>query len=254
MFGLVEMSKTIESKGSSLRDGPDLRRSPGFPGYRSSMKGSRNSVLKKPLSAENALNNIVSAQNKQESARKVRFEKVVRSLMNGIVKELGPENGRTISKKGIKKGLPPFTGPTNFSSGRMAGKYELSYRTVKDEKGNIKYIFTTKYGDPENPTEYHELWWDPMEEKMMKLDYRTAVQMGQERRYTTATSKEAHEAALFLRKELNDEKALENSRKELNEENALKAAAPETSTTEGGTRKRKQKNKQKTKKQRTNRK
>ena len=203
---------------------PPLRSSPGFAGPPSSMKDSPTSVPKGPLS--------------------VSFDIHTTSLINGIVKNLGPENGRTISKKGIKKGLPPFTGPTNFSLGRIAGKYKLSYRTEKDEKGNIiKYIFTTQYGDPENPTEYHELWWDPMEEKMMKLDYRTAVGMGLEPRYTYLTDKEARDAALSLRKELNDG-------------NALEAAPLGTSATEGGTRKRKQtrNRKQKTKKQRTNRK
>ena len=155
--------------------------------------------------------------------------------MNGIVKNLGPENGRTISKKGIKKGLPLFTGPTNFSLGRIAGKYTLSYRTEKDEKGNIiKYIFTTQYGDPENPTEYHELWWDPMEEKMMNIDYRTAIGMGLEPHYRYLTDKEARNAAVLLRKELNDE-------------NALEAAPLGTSATEGGRRTRKQKRNRKQK-------
>ena len=171
----------------------------------------------------------------------VSFDIHTTSLMNGIVKNLGPENGRTISKKGIKKGLPLFTGPTNFSLGRIAGKYTLSYRTEKDEKGNIiKYIFTTQYGDPENPTEYHELWWDPMEEKMMNIDYRTAIGMGLEPHYRYLTDKEARNAAVLLRKELNDE-------------NALEAAPLGTSATEGGRRTQKQKRnrKQKTKKRKS---
>jgi hypothetical protein len=171
----------------------------------------------------------------------VRLKQEVISFMNGIKTTLGNENGYTVSKRGVKKGLTPFTDSTLHSLGKFLGKYDLLYETETDTQGNIIYIFTTKYGDPDDPAEYHELWWNPMEEQLMKALYRRAKQKGEEPSYSYRTDKEAHNAAVLLRKELN-------------EENALKAAAPETSTTEGGTRKRKQKNKQKTKKQRTNRK
>jgi hypothetical protein len=175
------------------------------------------------------------------TSKRVRFDPIVKSFINGITTILGNENGYHVSKRGIKRGLPPFTDSTLHSLGKFLGKYDLSYRTETDTEGNTKYIFTTGYGDPDNPAEYHELWWNPIEESDMKKVYRYAVKQGLEPLYTYATGKNAQEAAEKLHDELMKEYASE-----------------EGTSTKGGRRTHKQKRnrnrKQKTKKQRTNRK
>lgn len=177
----------------------------------------------------------------------VRFNRVVKSLINGVKASLGPENGRTVTKKGVLKGKPPFTGSTEHAIGRFLGKYELSYRVEKGDDGKPKYVFTTKYGDPDDPekqTEYHELWYNPQEENEMRAFYRRDVQEGKEPRYKYFTIEEAHRAALNLYEMLKDEGEPSSS---------LSSSSSSSSGTrfEGGRHTRKQKTrKQKTRKQR----
>ena len=174
--------------------------------------------------------------------KSLTFNDKVVSLANSIISELGPENGRTVSPRGVRKGKASFTYPTEISLGRFFGKYELSYRTTTDEEGNIKYIFTTKYGDPDNPAEYYELWYDPIEEKQMKELYRYAVSKGLEPRYKYATIGKAFNTAVELHKDLLQEYAREK------EIEASYYQLPRRTRSRGGT------HKQKTRKQRKQRK
>ena len=205
-------------------------------------------LTRRKTHGSSSLKSTLPAEYLSKLNKSLTFNDKVVSLVNSIISDLGPENGRSVSTRGVKKGVLPFTGSTEISLGRFLGKYELSYRTTTDEEGNIKYIFTTKYGDPDDPAEYHELWYDPIEEKQMKELYRYAVSKGLEPRYKYATIGKAFNTAVELHKKLLQEYAREK------EIEALYYQLPSRTDSRGGTRKQKRNHKQKTRKQRKTRK
>ena len=201
-------------------------------------------LTRRKTHGSSSLKSTLPAEYLSKLNKSLTFNDKVVSLVNSIISELGPENGHSVSTRGVKKGKTPFTDSTEISLGRFLGKYELSYRTTTDEEGNIKYIFTTKYGDPDDPAEYHELWYDPIEEKQMKELYRYAVSKGLEPRYKYATIGKAFNTAVELHKKLLQEYAREK------EIEALYYKLPSRTDSRGGTRKQKRNRKQKTRKQR----
>ena len=89
-------------------------------------------LTRRKTHGSSSLKSTLPAEYLSKLNKSLTFNDKVVSLVNSIISELGPENGHSVSTRGVKKGKTPFTDSTEISLGRFLGKYELSYRTTTD--------------------------------------------------------------------------------------------------------------------------